>query len=84
MILPYDNYKVDGLIYFQFGVTSVPSHDTHMQRVLQELNSISETLVSLGSRINMVKWIFLSLTYLIILGGIVAKVKSFFTKIASF
>jgi len=47
-------------------------------------NSISESLVSLGSWINMVKWIFLSLTYLIILGGIVAKVKSFFTKIESF
>ena len=41
-------------------------------------NSISETLVSVGSGINMIKWIFLSLTYLIVLTGIVVKIKSSF------
>ena len=43
-----------------------------------ESNSISETLVSVGSGINMIKWIFLSLTYLIVLTGIVVKIKSSF------
>ena len=44
-----------------------------------ESQSISETLVSLGSTINTAKWIFLCLTYLIILYGIATKVKSTFT-----
>lgn len=43
-------------------------------------NSISETLVSVGSGINMIKWIFLSLTYLIVLVGIANKIKSALSK----
>ena len=43
-------------------------------------NSISETLVSVGSGINMIKWIFLSLTYMIILVGISNKIKSALSK----
>lgn len=43
-----------------------------------ESQSISETLVSLGSTINTAKWIFLCLTYFIILYGIATKVKSAF------
>ena len=45
-----------------------------------ESNSISETLVSVGSGINMIKWIFLSLTYLIVLVGIANKIKSALSK----
>lgn len=46
------------------------------------LNShpISETLVSIGSGINSFKWIVSSITYLIILIGIIMKLKSFLTK----
>ena len=46
------------------------------------LNSspISEQLVSLGSGINSFKWILSSITYLIILAGIILKVKTFLTK----
>ena len=46
------------------------------------LNSspISETLVSLGSGINSFKWILSSITYLIILIGILIKLKTFLTK----
>ena len=43
-------------------------------------NSISETLVSVGSGINMIKWILLSLTYLIVLVGIRKKIKSALSK----
>ena len=43
-------------------------------------NSISETLVSVGSGINMFKLILLSLTYLIILVGIANKIKSVLSK----
>ena len=39
-------------------------------------NTISQNLVSVGSGINMLKWVFLSLTYLIILVGIRKKIKS--------
>ena len=42
--------------------------------------TISVTLVSLGSLINMFKWTMLSLTYLIILAGIINKIKSILTK----
>jgi len=42
--------------------------------------SISERLVLLGSGINSFKWIFASLTYLLIIGGIIFSVKNFFTK----
>ena len=46
------------------------------------LNSgpISETLVSLGSGINSFKWILSSITYLLILIGILIKLKTFLTK----
>lgn len=39
-------------------------------------DSISETVVSIGSGLNMIKWIMLMLTYLIILVGIFDKIKS--------
>ena len=39
--------------------------------------SISQTLVSIGSGINSFKWVMSSLTYLIILVGIVIAIKSF-------
>ena len=41
-------------------------------------NSVSETLASVGSGINMIKWVLLSLTYLILLTGIAVKIKSYF------
>ena len=41
---------------------------------------INETIVSLGSGINSLKWILSSLTYLIILIGIIIAIKNFFTK----
>ena len=46
------------------------------------LNSspISEILVSLGSGINSIKWVLSSLTYLIILVGIIFILKNFLTK----
>ena len=46
------------------------------------LNSspISEILVSLGSGINSIKWVLSSLTYLIILVGIIIILKNFLTK----
>ena len=46
------------------------------------LNSgpMSETLVSIGSGINSFKWILSSITYLIILIGIIIKLKTFLTK----
>ena len=46
----------------------------------QDSNTISGTLVSVGSGINMVKWVMLSLTYLILLTGIVVKMRSFLWK----
>ena len=39
-------------------------------------NTISDTLVSVGSGLNMIKWVFFSLTYLIITLGICTKIKS--------
>jgi hypothetical protein len=41
---------------------------------------ISETLVSIGSGINSFKWILSSIIYLIILIGIIIKLKTFLTK----
>ena len=41
---------------------------------------ISEILVSLGSGINSIKWVLSSLTYLIILVGIIIILKNFLTK----
>jgi len=43
-------------------------------------SSISETLVSLGSGINSFKWVLSSLTYLIILFGIIITLKIFLRK----
>ena len=43
-------------------------------------NTISQKLVSVGSGINMFKWVFLSLTYLILLVGIAKKIKSALSK----
>jgi len=43
-------------------------------------NTISETLVSVGSGLNMIKWIMSTLTYLIIFAGIGNKIKSVITK----
>ena len=39
-------------------------------------NTISETLVSIGSGLNMFKWIMSTLTYLVIFAGIGIKIKS--------
>ena len=39
-------------------------------------NTISETLVSVGSGLNMIKWTMSTLTYLIIFAGIAIKIKS--------
>ena len=39
-------------------------------------NSISETLVSVGSGLNMIKWTMSTLTYLILFAGIAIKIKS--------
>ena len=48
-----------------------------------ESNTISETLVSLGSGINIFKWILLTLTYVIILIGIFNNIKSALSKAES-
>ncbi len=58
--------------------------ENYLELIMLEtyLNSdpISETIVSLGSGINSFKWIFSSITYLIILIGIIIKIKTFLTK----
>ena len=51
-----------------------------MLKTYLNLNPISETLVSIGSGINSFKWILSSLTYLIILIGIIITLKIFLTK----
>jgi hypothetical protein len=43
-------------------------------------SSISEILVSIGSGINSFKWILSSITFLIILVGIIIKLKNLLTK----
>jgi hypothetical protein len=43
-------------------------------------SSISELLVSIGSGINSFKWILSSITFLIILVGIIIKLNTFLTK----
>lgn len=43
-------------------------------------DTISGTLVSVGSGINAVKWMMLTLTYLILIAGIVTKIRSFLWK----
>ena len=42
--------------------------------------AVSETIISLGSGINSFKWILSSLTYLIIVIGIIIAIRNFFTK----
>ena len=51
-----------------------------MIKTYSNAGAISETIVSLGSGINSFKWILSSLTYLIILIGIIIAIKNFFTK----
>ena len=51
-----------------------------MIKTYSNAGAISETLVSLGSGINSFKWILSSLTYLVILIGIIIAIKNFFTK----
>ena len=51
-----------------------------MIKTYSNIGAISETIVSLGSGINSFKWILSSLTYLIILLGIIIAIKNFFTK----
>jgi hypothetical protein len=41
---------------------------------------ISESVIIIGSGINSAKWIFFYLTYLLILMGIVLKIKNYFKK----
>jgi hypothetical protein len=43
-------------------------------------SSISDVLVSIGSGINSFKWILSSITFLIILVGIIIKLNTFLTK----
>ena len=51
-----------------------------MLKTYSNSGPISETLVSIGSRINSFKWILSSITYLIILIGIIIKLKTVLTK----
>ena len=51
-----------------------------MIKTYSNTGAISETIVSLGSGINSFKWILSSLTYLIILTGIIIAIKNFITK----
>jgi len=51
-----------------------------MIKTYSNVGAISEMIVSLGSGINSFKWILSSLTYLIILIGIIIAIKNFFTK----
>ena len=51
-----------------------------MIKAYLNLSPISEILVSLGSGINSIKWVLSSLTYLIILVGIIIILKNFLTK----
>ncbi|MDA9029083.1 hypothetical protein N9H80_00240 [Candidatus Pseudothioglobus singularis] len=51
-----------------------------MIKTYSNAGAISETLVSLGSGINSFKWILSSLTYLIILTGIIIAIKNFLSK----
>ena len=51
-----------------------------MIKTYSNAGAINESIVSLGSGINSFKWILSSLTYLIILLGIIIAIKNFFTK----
>ena len=54
--------------------------ESFMLEIYLNSSPISETLVSIGSGINSFKWILSSITYLIILIGIIIKLKTFLTK----
>ena len=51
-----------------------------MIKTYSNAGAINESIVSLGSGINSFKWILSSLTYLIILIGIIIAIKNFFTR----
>ena len=51
-----------------------------MIKTYSNAGAINETIVSLGSGVNSFKWILSSLTYLVILIGIIIAIKNFFTK----
>ena len=51
-----------------------------MIKTYSNTGAISEIIVSLGSGINSFKWVLSSLTYLIILIGIIFAIRKFFTK----
>jgi hypothetical protein len=51
-----------------------------MIKTYSNVGAISETMVSLGSGINSFKWILSSLTYLIILIGIIIAIRNFLTR----
>jgi hypothetical protein len=51
-----------------------------MIKTYSNAGAINESIVSLGSGINSFKWILSSLTYLIIVIGIIIAIKNFFTK----
>ncbi len=54
--------------------------ESFMLEIYLNSSPISETLVSIGSGINSFKWMLSSITYLIILLGIISKLKTFLTK----
>jgi hypothetical protein len=54
--------------------------ESFMLEIYLNSSPISETLVSIGSGINSFKWMLSSITYLIILIGIIIKLKTFLTK----
>tara|TARA_B100000497_G_scaffold105913_1_gene122468 strand:+ start:32 stop:571 length:540 start_codon:yes stop_codon:yes gene_type:complete len=51
-----------------------------MIKTYTNAGAVSETIVSLGSGINSFKWVLSSLTYLVILIGIIIAIRSFFSK----
>jgi hypothetical protein len=51
-----------------------------MIKTYSDTGAISETIVSLGSGINSFKWVLSSLTYLIILIGIIIAIRNFVTR----
>ena len=51
-----------------------------MIKTYSSAGAISDTIVSLGSGINSFKWVLSSLTYLIILSGIIIEIRNFLKK----
>jgi hypothetical protein len=51
-----------------------------MIKTYSNAGAIGETIVSIGSGINSFKWVLSSLTYLIILVGIIIAIKNFFSR----